>query len=507
MNTFSKSNPCPLGDSNPAVDGYSIPNMDYCSYCELVQNVNSIILVLTPEGIIRFANQFACNFFGYTLNEWIGRSVFDTIVPQYARSGEDLAGKLSEGFKNPEQIESHLNENLLRDGTRVWIAWRNQAIRDEEGNLIEILTVGNDITDRKKACEEIRESEKSLLKTIDSAMQPVLVTELRTGRIIEANHQFRSIFGYFPEEAAKLCLTDLVQETPECSHRKIRQALERAVPPKNPTKDSRKLYSVFECLCKRKTGDTYWAEITLSYLAGDPEPRNLCIIYDISDRKKSEEQLLSQRNRLADLLRAQERERQLIAYEIHDGPAQHLAAAAMQLNVCQEMLDKDRSIVEQTLTEGRTLLSQALLEIRRLIAGLRPPQLDDSGVIVAIQTLIEESSETPQIEFKHDVRFKRLDSLAENSLFRIVQESLTNATRYSQSETVTVSLTQTNSHIRLDIQDQGIGFQPSQVPNDRFGLNGIRERAVVLGGHTVIRSSPGFGTRITVELPSSLIVE
>jgi two-component system sensor histidine kinase NreB len=156
------------------------------------------------------------------------------------------------------------------------------------------------------------------------------------------------------------------------------------------------------------------------------------------------------------------------------------------------------------------MLNQALLEIRHLIAGLRPPQLDDAGVIAAIKTLIDESPETPetpQIEFQCDVRFKRLDPLAENAIFRIVQESLTNATRYSQSKTVKVSLTQTNGVIRLEIQDQGIGFQPTQVQSDRFGLNGIRERATVLGGHAVIRSAPGFGTRITVELPASLIAE
>ena len=499
---------CPLGNAVPS-EGCYIPTLagHDCSYCELVQNVNSIILVLTPDGIILFANRFACDFFGYTLSELVGSSVFDTIVPTYDETGKKLATQLSGELRNPEQIESNVNENVLCDGTRVWIAWRNQAIRDEKGNLVEILTVGNDITDRKKAEEAIRRSEGTLHRTIDSTMHPVLITELHTGRIVEVNHQFESILGYSFNEARGLRLTDLIDETAECSHNKVHQALDRAVPVKNAVVDERKLYSVLECLCKRKNGETYWAEITLSYLDQEPEPRNLCIIYDISNRKKSEERLLLQRNRLADLLQAQERERKLIAYEIHDGPAQHLAAAAMQLNVCQEMLDQDRSVVEQTLTEGRERLSQALLEIRRLISGLRPPQLEDAGVIVAIHNLIQESPETPQIQFNCDVRFKRLEPLAENSVFRIVQESLANATRYSQSETVTVSLTQTNGHIRLEIRDEGIGFQPNQVKSDRFGLTGIRERASVLGGHAVIRSAPGFGTRITVELPASLIVE
>jgi PAS domain S-box-containing protein len=469
----------------------------------LVQTVNSIILVLTPEGEVQFANQFACDFFGYTAEELIGSSVFNNIVPQYDQSGQDLFTRLSQGLKNPEQIESNIHENLRRDGTRVWIAWRNQAIRDAQGNLVEVLAVGNDITERKKESEAIRHSEETLRNTMGSALQPVLITELRTGRLLETNEQFEAIFGYTAEETRELTLTDLICETSECTHQKVQQILKRA----GASQKEGKFYSVFECLCKRKNGETYWAEVTISYLDQDSKSRNLCIVYDITDRKKSEERLLLQRNRLADLLQAQERERRLIAYEIHDGPAQRLAAASMQLEVCHQMLDKDRHVVERTLAEGRELLSQALLEIRRLIAGLRPPQLDDAGVIAAIQTLTQESPKKPQVRFSCDVRFKRLEPLAENSLFRIVQESLTNATRYSQSETVEVRLVQADGHIRLEVQDEGVGFEPGKVQSDRFGLNGIRERASVLGGHAVIRSSPGFGTRITVELPASLIVE
>lgn len=479
----------------------------YCSYCELVQNVNSIILVLTPEGKVLFANQFACQFFGYELDELVGSSVFDTIIPQQDQAGEDLASQLSQKLRDPEQMESNINENVLRDGTRVWIAWRNRAIRDENGNLLEILAVGNDITARREAEEAIRRSEGTLRQTINSSIYPVLVTKLHTGKIIETNNQFRSIFGYSSEEAIELCLTDLICETSDVTHHKICQAIERTISEKDIPSEERKLHSVFECLCKRKDGKTYWAEVTLSYLDQDPEPRNLCVFYDISDRKQSEERLLLQRNRLADLLQAQERERKLIAYEIHDGAAQKLVAATMQLDVSLEMLDKDRSTAKQTLIEGRKMLAQALSEIRRLIAGLRPPQLDESGVIMAIQTLIQESPEPPQIHFDHDVHFKRLAPLAENSLFRIVQESLTNAARYSQSDTIKISLHQTSGSIRLEIQDKGIGFQPDNIRGDRFGLNGIRERASVLGGHAAIRSSPGCGTRITIELPVSLIAE
>ena len=132
-----------------------------------------------------------------------------------------------------------------------------------------------------------------------------------------------------------------------------------------------------------------------------------------------------------------------------------------------------------------------------------PPILDELGVVAAIENLISENSnkEKPEIGFVHHLDRERLAPSLENVIFRIVQESLTNARRYSQSERVLVRLTQREDYIRIQVQDWGIGFNPREVGDGHFGLEGIQERARLFGGSATIKSALGKGTRIVVELP------
>jgi signal transduction histidine kinase len=142
-------------------------------------------------------------------------------------------------------------------------------------------------------------------------------------------------------------------------------------------------------------------------------------------------------------------------------------------------------------------------EARRLISGLRPPILDESGIVAAVDYLICEHEKLgdPKIEFIHNVQFDRLALPLETAVFRIVQETLTNACQHSRSEKVRVELLQRRGHIQIQVQDWGIGFDPEKVEENRFGLQGIRERARLLGGLVSIDTAPGRGTRITTELP------
>ena len=103
--------------------------------------------------------------------------------------------------------------------------------------------------------------------------------------------------------------------------------------------------------------------------------------------------------------------------------------------------------------------------------------------------------------FRYDVKFVRLPPLLEGALFRIVQESLTNACRHSQATRVDIELTQQDDRVLLTIRDNGIGFDRSAVPDDRFGLRGLIERARLFGGRSQIRSEPGTGTEIWADLP------
>ncbi|MDD5072618.1 MAG: PAS domain-containing sensor histidine kinase [Candidatus Omnitrophica bacterium] len=124
-------------------------------YRELVENANSIILRMDMRGDVTYFNRFAQNFFGYRQEEILGKNVVGTIVAPTDSSGRDLKAMIDDMALHPSSYVSNENENVMRNGTRVWIAWTNKSILDEDGLVREILCIGNDITRLKEAEQEI----------------------------------------------------------------------------------------------------------------------------------------------------------------------------------------------------------------------------------------------------------------------------------------------------------------------------------------------------------------
>jgi signal transduction histidine kinase len=199
------------------------------------------------------------------------------------------------------------------------------------------------------------------------------------------------------------------------------------------------------------------------------------------------------------LLSLSESDRQLVAYEIHDGLVQYVTASLMHLDSFVQLLPPE--VPRQNLDVSRSLLRDALAEARRLISGLRPPILDEAGVVAAIDYMVREQADDCQIEFTHDVRSDRFPNLIESALFRVCQEALTNIRKHSAASRATIDLREENGVVRLAISDNGVGFDAASVTGQTFGLQGMRERARLLGGQAVIDSAPTMGTRIAVELP------
>jgi diguanylate cyclase (GGDEF)-like protein/PAS domain S-box-containing protein len=133
---------------------------DEASCREIVNRTNSIVLRWDPEGRIIFLNDYGQRLFGYRSDEVVGRSVLELIVPDTESSGRDLVAMIHDLLRNPERYVANENENVRRDGGRVWITWRNTAIVDAEGRLIEILSTGIDTTERKRAEDALRASEE-----------------------------------------------------------------------------------------------------------------------------------------------------------------------------------------------------------------------------------------------------------------------------------------------------------------------------------------------------------
>ncbi len=216
---------------------------------------------------------------------------------------------------------------------------------------------------------------------------------------------------------------------------------------------------------------------------------------EIERRKRAERQ-----NRR--LLEANERERKLIAFEIHDGLAQQLTGASMQLQAFEQFRPGSADATK-ALASGQSLLADGIAEARRLISGLRPVVLEEAGVVAAIENLVAEVRARGNVEIELDVSvaFDRLESLLENAIFRVVQEGLANACRHSQTDKVRIAVIQADDCVQVEIRDWGGGFDERVVPKRRFGIQGMRERTRVLGGRFTLESHADEGTRILAEFP------
>ncbi len=166
-------------------------------YRELVENANSIILRVDINGNIIFFNEFAQTFFGYSEEEIIGRSVIGTIIPEIESSGRDLSNIAQEIFNNPSEYTKYINENIKSNGERVWVSWTNRVLFDADGAPIEILCIGTDITEQKRAEENLRLDE-SRLETLHELgqMTDASLSELTEFSLEKAVQLTKSSIGY-----------------------------------------------------------------------------------------------------------------------------------------------------------------------------------------------------------------------------------------------------------------------------------------------------------------------
>ena len=174
-------------------------------YRELVQNANSAIIRWKRDGTIAFFNEYAQKFFGYSAEEVIGKSV-NILVPEQESTGGDLSGLLQDIVNHPERYANNINENVLRDGSRVWMAWTNRPIFDEDGQVLEILAVGSDITERKRAEVLLRRQAELLHLSYDA----IIVWPLGGG-IESWNRGAEELYGYSKEEAEGRVTLDLLK--------------------------------------------------------------------------------------------------------------------------------------------------------------------------------------------------------------------------------------------------------------------------------------------------------
>lgn len=206
------------------------------------------------------------------------------------------------------------------------------------------------------------------------------------------------------------------------------------------------------------------------------------------------------------LVSAQEEERRRVAHELHDRTSQLLASLTVYLKVLRETVQEDE--VKERVKQVQDLVTQLMQDIHQLSWELRPSALDSFGLVAALENFIKERSQrgSPQIDF-HVSGFdgERLPAHLETTLYRIVQESLTNIFKHAQATRASVILERTPQKVRAIIEDKGKGFDVEAVrssePEKHLGLLGMEERVDMMDGRLQIESTPGIGTTVFVELP------
>jgi len=487
-------------------------------YRDLVEREKDIIYALDLEGNVSFINPAAEQILGYRPEEMVGMNFLD-FVPEELReeSVADFQRLIETGEVSAEAVM------VNKQGHRRHVEYSSTVIH-EGGRVVGTQGIVRDVTQRKQAEEELRKARDELelrveertiaLSAANASLREVIAQRKRSEEArLRSEIRFQRLFDNLPDfvvvvdREARIRFANGQSNAPDPEMLQgtsgfgyvapqfvdsCREAFEEAFA-------SGKVQSV-QC----ETIYDEWLDCRIVPLTEeDTVPAAMIICTDISDRKFSQEALQRERHLLRRLLDLHERERQVMAYEIHDGFAQQLTGTLFQLQGFRQQLTKDPQAAQKTLEMGLSSLSGAIDETRRLINGLRPPILDEEGIVAAIDYLICEATEQHglEVEFVRDLKVNRLAPPLETTVFRIVQESLTNVRQHSGSSKAKVSLTGHDDRLRLEVKDWGIGFNPEEVDESHFGLRGIRERARLLGGMAIVETSAGQGTQISVNLP------
>lgn len=201
----------------------------------------------------------------------------------------------------------------------------------------------------------------------------------------------------------------------------------------------------------------------------------------------------------------QEEERRRIARELHDEAGQSMTALKLNLDLARK--EGDAELMRGRLAKAATLAGEVLEELRRIARDLRPASLDDLGLVPAVRALVDGFGKRLGIASAFESRgpLPAPDGDTAATVYRFVQEALTNVARHSGAATVTVTLDVAPDALRVQVVDDGVGFDPLQsITEGRLGILGMRERARILGGRVYLESKPGGGARLELELPAAV---
>lgn len=375
-----------------------------------------------------------------------------------------------------EELEQQLQERTLE------LSRANTELREK-------------IQEQIRVAETLRESEKRNTCLVEATLTGIYVVQ--NNRLTFCNGRFSELFGYSHEA---ICRLDLKQLFPDDQEEMLTDYLSN-----DRTEEPIFCMKVVRGLTA--DGDTLWLQRTLTRVDCMGDPMIMGNVIDITEQKIMEEALRSSRLGLQKLskrlIHTQETERKRIAAELHDSIGQSISAVKFSIeNALGDIEESSPHIGSTHLHNAISKLRDTMDEVRRISMDLRPPMLDDLGLIATINWFFRDmQSLLPEVAFSKQISIeeKEISDDRKIVIFRILQEALNNIGKHAHAGHVNVSLTKPDSTLVLLIKDDGRGFSMESLSEAQgFGLNSMRERANLSGGKFAIDSTPGSGTVIRV---------
>ncbi|KON68956.1 hypothetical protein AKG34_09280 [Peribacillus butanolivorans] len=441
----------------------------------------STIVAFTDEkGKIQSINKKFCEVSQYSAAELIGKD--HRIINSGYHSKEfmqNLWRTISTGSVWRGEIK-----NRAKDGTYYWVDTTIVPFLNEIGSPYKYLAIRKEITEYKRVVEELK---KSVNKLVDfqfalDASSIVAITDQR-GTIKFVNDQFCRISEFSKEE--------LIGQ----NHRIINSGFHSREFFNDlwRTISSGKVWKG-EIKNKTKGGTYYWVDTTIvPFLDDHNKPyQYLAIRYEVTKRKIAEEEIQKMTGKIIDV---QEDERKRLSRELHDGIGQNLYSHLITINRLQT--EMSHPLLDQMRDEATEIIE----ELRHLSWELRPSVLDDLGLFPAIRSYLVRFSEHHHIKIHFDCYLNcRLNTNKEITIYRVIQEALTNIRKYAQTEEATVTIREIDDEIHVVIEDEGKGFDLEKVTRG-VGLFSMEERAKAAGGNLSFHSVEEKGTKVFLEIP------
>jgi PAS domain S-box-containing protein len=468
-------------------------------YRLLLKNIPAVVYKGHVDCGVDFVDEKVQELTGYPRATFNSRQMkwSDVVLPE---EHQQFREAFLEGLRGSK---SYIREYRIRNqsGEILWIQDRGQIICGPDGQVEYISGVFFDITARKQVEDALRESQGRFVSFMRYLPGIAVMRDFK-GRYIYANETWERVCQCQP----RAWLGKAIHETwPSEMADKLYEADRHVMEHGEPVQIVQEI--------PQQNGVHTWLVNEFPILNNDGQPVLIGAVgIDITRRRRAEEALWESERRLrfltSQLMTAQERERKRISMELHDELGQSLAVLKLQIRAIDRALGKGQEDLRQECEELLEYLDGVIDNVRRLSRDLSPAVLEDLGLQAALLYLINGVSK--HFTVSHSLAVEDLDRLfpaeAQIIIYRIFQECLTNISKHASASEVSIEVRRENGLVYIVLEDNGAGFDASQVLSRRkagrgLGLAALNERARMLGGTLEIQTQPGSGTRVTCIIP------